>query len=549
MTPSRPGRRTAALTVGLGLVAGSLLVAPAAPAAAAPQNDSVAAVAGGDWLVDQLGADDLVYNDQFEFTDYALTVDVGLALDTFDGTRYTGALGDLTSAVTTPEAVRDNTSGESFGDAGSRYAGATAKLASFVQQRGGDATAVGGVDLVAELSGLVADDAPISGRVEDRSTFGDSANALSQGFAARALTVAGDEEAGSAMAFFLDQQCDAGFFRTFLTPDKAAADQTCEGGVAAGESTAAPDATAIAVLNLLATTPDAGSRDAVAVDDAVDWLLAAQAADGSFTGGDGPTDVPNANSTGVAGWALAEAGEPGAATAAAAWVAGRQVAGLGPCEGVLTPGQDGAVAYDDAAFADGTDAGIVADTRDQWRRTSAQAVPALRSLPAPGTPSLDASSGVRFVRAGSTVSLPTSGVAVGQKTCVTGPGGPFSSARPAGSEATVAVDVPRGTALRQYTLGQSSVTVSALAAKRLDVRRSRAAVARGATQTVTVRDLADREKVTVRLRGRVVDTGVATRDGFFRSRFVVRGATGPAQVRVTGRFADIRSGSTTFRVR
>lgn len=544
MTPSRPGRRAAALTVGLGLVAGSLLVAPAAPASAAPQNDSAAALAGGDWLVGQLDGGRAVYNDQFDFDDYGLTVDFGLALDSFDGARYDATLGDVTDELTSPRTVAAYTSGDGFGDPGSRYAGATAKLASFVQQRGGDASAVGGVDLVAELSGLIADDAPIEGRVEDRSTFGDSANAVSQGFAARALTVAGDAEAGSAMDFFLDQQCDAGFFRTFLTEDKTATDQTCQGGVADGDSAAAPDATALAVLNILATTPAAGSPEAVAVADAVDWLLAAQAADGSFTGGDGPTDVPNANSTGIAGWALAEAGEDDAAEDAATYVAGLQVSA---CDAAPLRAQAGAVAYDDSAFALGEQEGITTSSRDQWRRTSAQAVPALRSLADPAGDPVLTSGSARYVRADSSVELGISGLPSGRTVCVVGPVGATEVTGPADS---VTVRVPRGTGTRSYRIeGEStSVALRALAAKSFPIGLKRS-VARGDRQVVTVTGLAALEKVTVRLRGRVVDTGVSTRGGFFRSRFVVRGATGRAQVKVTGQFPSTRSATAGFTVR
>lgn len=540
----RPGRRTAALATGLGLAAGSLLVAPVAPASAAAPNDSAAAVAGGDWLSDQL-TDGVIYNDQFDFDDYALTIDTGLALDSFSSNRYDAALETLTSAVTSAEGVGAYTTGEAFGDENSRYAGATGKLASFVQQRGGDASDVAGTDLVAELSGLVATSAPIEGRVQDRSEFGDSANAIGQGFAARALTVARDEQRTSAMDFFLDQQCSDGFFRVFLDSSKTDTDQTCDGATGDEDQAASADATGIAVINLLATDPAPGSPVQDAVDSAVDWLLAEQAQDGSFAGAP-PTDVPNTNSTGVAGWALGLAGENGAAGRAASYVARQQATA---CDGALRP-DAGTVAYDQAALEAGREAGIDETNRDQFRRASAQAVPALRSL---GTlkGSLSQAKATRFVRAGSALDLQVSGLTRGTTSCLTGPGARVGV--PNAADRTVSVDVPAGEGTRTYRLATfsqkvDSLTVRALAAKALGVGAAKARVARQAQQTVTVKKLAPQERVTVTVNGTRVARGTANGNGVFRATYRVTGPKGDAAVKVVGQFGN-RTGATSYVVR
>ena len=61
---------------------------------------------------------------------------------------------------------------------------------------------------------------------------------------------------------------------------------------------------------------------AAALDEATAWLGSQQGPDGSFG---------NANSTGIAGWALGVSGNTAAATAAAGWVRAHQLANAGAC--------------------------------------------------------------------------------------------------------------------------------------------------------------------------------------------------------------------------
>ena len=114
---------------------------------------------------------------------------------------------------------------------------------------------------------------------------------------------------------------------------------------------------------------------------AVAWLEDTQRADGSFTDTGKAKGIANSNSTGLAGWAL---GEAGASKAAA------QGGGLGaqppgrrrqPVRRQAAPRTPGAIAYDDDAYGTAQGFGIKKKTSDQWRRASAQALPVLRWAP------------------------------------------------------------------------------------------------------------------------------------------------------------------------
>ncbi len=71
-------RRLGAVALTAALVSGSALVAPAAQAA--PNSY---AYSGGTWLSDQL-TNGVVHNDQYDFDDYGLSLDVFFALDKLD---------------------------------------------------------------------------------------------------------------------------------------------------------------------------------------------------------------------------------------------------------------------------------------------------------------------------------------------------------------------------------------------------------------------------------------------------------------------------------
>ena len=127
----------------------------------------------------------------------------------------------------------------------------------------------------------------------------------------------------------MQQQCPKGFFRLTFS-DKADAVQSCAG---APKADRAPDtdATAIAVLALSEVK---GPKAKTAWKKGVAWLVDHQKPDGSFGGGTS-TKGANTNSTGLAGWALGEAGAKKQAAAAAVWVRGLQVPRTNPCAGKL----------------------------------------------------------------------------------------------------------------------------------------------------------------------------------------------------------------------
>ena len=339
----------------------SSIPASAAPAGAVEEKRAV------QWLTGELGPDGLMVNEEFAFTDVGLSIDAGLAL------LGAGRKGAVARDIATAAAgeVESYTQGGEF-DPGAVYAGATAKLAAYTVLTGGDPTDVGGTDLVAQLEGVTADAGPSAGRIADQSDFGDFANTIGQAFAATALSRAGSSEAGAAVEFLLAQQCADGYFRLPFTADAAAEDQSCD----ADGGRPSVDTTGLVVTQLLQVE---GFEDEVvpAVTRAARWLASNQQDNGSFsTGVEGESS--NSNSTGLAGWALAEVGSCGKARKAARWVKKLQVA---PKHSeTQLDGEIGAIAFDRAAFRAGKDDGITTGSRDQWRRATAQATPVLENL-------------------------------------------------------------------------------------------------------------------------------------------------------------------------
>lgn len=310
---------------------------------------SASAGTAGDWLEGQLTRG-LIHNDALDFDDYGLTADTGTALHAVGGHRK--AVGQVKRALA--RRVEKWTTDPGSGDI---YAGSVAKAVVFAQTTGARPKHFGGVNLVKRLSARISPEPGIVGRLQDKTSGTDFANTLGQAYAAAGLTRAGSAKAKSAVRFLLEQQCDAGYFRLYFA-DASATDQTCDG---AARKDRAPDtdATAIAVINLQSIKrPSRAVKRSIA--DALTWLVHHQKRNGSFGGGQ-TTAASNTNSTGLAAWALSRGGKCRAADNATDWIAGLQK-------------KNGAIAYDRAAFR----VGINADTRDQWRRATAQAAPSLQ---------------------------------------------------------------------------------------------------------------------------------------------------------------------------
>lgn len=356
----RPARRWRAALVAATTALSVLAATPAQAVTSTPDR------LAGDWLVGQLTSG-LVHNDQYDFDDIGLTLDVAFALDQVGG--YDATLDEIEAAVA--PGVPGYTTGVDWGS-DDVYAGPTAKAVVFARLVGADPTTYGGVDLLAQLRARIATTKPIKGRLQDRSAT-DYANVIGQAYAVRALTAAGERRARSATKFLLKQQCDAGYFRLGFTKRRKLADQTCDGGNPRRVSAPDTDATALALATLVALDSDR-PRVGRAIRDAARWLRHEQGRRGGFGGGTS-TEKANANSTGLAGWALAAAGSCKKASAAAQWVLRRQVPDTTSGGPLAT--EIGAVAYDQAAYRAAKTAGITVETQDQWRRASAQAAPAL----------------------------------------------------------------------------------------------------------------------------------------------------------------------------
>lgn len=361
------GRVSALIATGALVAGGAGLALTAGQSASAAEATAVGpkADAGATWLKNEL-TNGLMYNPNYGgFDDYGLSADTAFALDAVGG--HTGTVVQIADAVAAH--VTDW-----YDYYGTIYTGSAAKAMVLAQTAGQDPTSYGGEDLQDVVESHVATAAPIVGRVQNEGETDwqppydpiDSVNVISQAWAARGLIDQGSSLSDEVLDFLLEQQCSAGFFRPSLNPDKTAANQSCDTASPAAEVPSA-DTTALVVI-LLADVPEA----ATAVDKATAWLLSQQAADGSFPDGD---FGPNANGTGLAGWALGEAGEQDAATKAARWIAALQVpAGAADA---------GAIAYDADALAGIPATGIDDLDIDQWRRASAQALPALLSFQAP----------------------------------------------------------------------------------------------------------------------------------------------------------------------
>ena len=355
MTTHVPRRVLAALVsaITMALMTSGALWSPAGAA------EDPRATAAATWLAHEVEAGGgILPNPLGEAPDLGLTADAIVALS---------LAGESTAARSASDVffsrLGSYTTWDDLGDfPGVRLAGPYAKALLVAVVQGLEASEVG-VGVEQELRSLVQVDGAHAGRFSDDNPHGvDDSNGFGQavGLLALARTTGGAPPA--ALEFLLAQQCPDGGFRLFYDAARSCADS----------SQSDSDTTALAIQALLAVPPSPAVDGARA--GAVTWLLALQdPATGAFSG-TGPTDAPNANSTGVAAQALRAAGEQEAADRAASWVAGLQLG-----EGAAGAALDdlGAIAYDEAGRDAALGSGIGDIERDQWRRATAQAVLAL----------------------------------------------------------------------------------------------------------------------------------------------------------------------------
>ncbi|WEV79504.1 terpene cyclase/mutase family protein [Janibacter cremeus] len=323
---------TLALTASLGAV--GLALAPAA--SAATPDDSVR------YLADRLADGDdrlLVEAGGQSYADHGLTIDAVL------GMSAAGTGGDAAAAAT--DWVVAN-SGAYIGSGEEAYSAATAKLLTFAGARGLDPRDVAGVDLVARLQSLEQG----NGQFADQSEYGDYSNTLGQSFALIGLERAGVNPSTASVDFLLAQQCDDGGFRLNFDEPDTSQDDACVSD---------PDATSTAVQALDVV----GGHDAT-VQDAADYLVSRQGADGGVAGGR-TTEGVNANSAGLAAVAFRLAGREDARGRALQYL---ESVTFG-CE---TPALAGGIAYNRADFDAATAQGADAQPDGTITRTTAQAI-------------------------------------------------------------------------------------------------------------------------------------------------------------------------------
>ena len=343
--PTTPVRRRLASILSVALLASgaATMSTLASPAVAA---EPAAAAKAATWLAGELTDAGTVVGSfpgddgqDVVFTDYGRSLDSVIALLTAGG--QDARIGRTLTTVRTPGAVAAYTQGAPFDKAGSAYAGATAKLAYVLTAAGADATAVGGVDLLAQLQGVIGTD----GRLKDRSDFGDFANTFGQSFAILALRLNG-RSTNAVVQGLLGVQCADGSIPQSFVPK---AGTPCTGSV---------DATGLALQALAAV----GQTSATGTQNAKTWLLGQQKADGSF-----PGEVP-VNSTGYAASGLAAVGVP--SDAASAYLAGQQNA-----DGGLRRGAGSVTTSDLFATAQALPALLNAAFPTTPRTVAAQAIP------------------------------------------------------------------------------------------------------------------------------------------------------------------------------
>jgi hypothetical protein len=308
----------AAFGVALTAPAPAQAVAPGAGMAQAAPAEAAAPAAAG-WLARQL-VDGNHLETTFGGTSYpdqGLTADAVLAFDAAGVAQdaAAAAAGWLAGDTVLPAYVGD-------GDTES-YPGALAKISLVALAQGADPAAFGGVDLIARLR---ARQDGASGRFSDKSQYGDFSNAITQSLAIIALLRSGSSAAELAkpVDFLQASRCQNGGF-----PLQFGA-ATCASDV---------DATSYVVQALLAAGRDVSAT--------LDFLQDVQDTGGGFRGS-GPTNVVNANSTGIAAQALRAGGRGDPADDAVAFLARQQVGCTGPAQ------QRGAIAYDDKGFDAGS---------------------------------------------------------------------------------------------------------------------------------------------------------------------------------------------------
>lgn len=430
--------RKTALSALAGTVVSAALVATALPAHAATSHDPIPGRQGAHWLGRQVNSAGLLTSSGYP--DAGLTLDYAFSAARVGATRVPQRVAARLAEVDPTTGSLRRSYVQQYVDFTSSYNGAVSdypsanaagKAVAFAQQAGVNPRHWGGMNVLAFLNHHT--DAK-TGRISDGGSGTDYANTIGQAYAARGLSRARSSHARAAVRFLLAQQCRAGYFTLSFNSNPAATKQSCN----ARKAPADTDATSIAVVQLLALPKHSSTRAVQhAVAKARHWLVDQQKRSGAFGGGTGTT-APNANSTGLAAWAL---GHTRAARHAAVWLRRLQARDVGPCGGRLAADL-GALAYDPTAYRAGRHDGVTSTSRDQWVRASAQGLAALTELPAPAG-RLQVAAAHR-VKAGQRLTVHVRNAAPYSRVCVSIAGQHVSHAVSGAGRATVRITVPAG---------------------------------------------------------------------------------------------------------
>lgn len=303
------------LTVSLSLAFAISSAAAAVPAMAAPARPTTSQAAAG-WLARQM-------TDRSHFTivfDGVTYPNQGGTIDAIFAFAATGTANDYGTRATS-WLERPGVLSNYIGDGTtSSYAGATAKVALAAEVRGVNPDSFGKVNLLGRLAKLLTK----SGRYSDHSSSGDFSNAFSQALAILAVSRHGHVPV-KAVNFLVASECASGGFPLDFGQKTCIPD---------------PDATGMDVQALLA------AGRSIAAERGLHWLAKVQRADGGFA--TSASAAPNANSTGLAGEALAAGKWLHRAGLARQFLLSIQVG----CSAKAS--ERGAIAYDHTGFSEST---------------------------------------------------------------------------------------------------------------------------------------------------------------------------------------------------
>ena len=439
-----------AVAAAVGLAGTALAPATYAEEAPAPARNAAR------WQAGEL-TKGVIHNEQHGFDDYGLTIDTLFALDAarVAPKKRKRIIGKLRANV-------DSYIGDG---SGGTYSGSIAKTLVAATITKARPRHFGGVNLVRRTRSLIDDSGADKGRLKDAGAQ-DFSNLIGQAYALRGLAVVGVDEP-SVATFLRKQQCKAGYFRISYNDAKSNPKLRCDTAKPANRK-ADLDATAIALHSMVLAHWEGVDGLGKPIRRAAQWLMRQQLRNGAFRSG--TPAKPNANSTGLAGYALATADRERPARRAAVWIASRQATKRRVAGNKLRR-DIGAIPFDSAALQLARKKGITDVARDQWRRATAQATLGLTWL---WGRHFKVATSRQKVRAGTRVRVRTRGLVPGEQyvVAVAGKVRRYGRADAKGRVSTW-VRVPRSTKPGRRTIAVRGAVAARAGKTKIRVRRPR----------------------------------------------------------------------------